>query len=206
MSEEERKEEENKEESEGISEDLERIIKTVEEEIVLPEEAELEEEVPEIEETVIEETREMAEEESIYSIINSINLMKAELRRIYDKIDNLENTIKYLIDSVNEIKSVILIVSHSRERKVEKESTEEGLINGLNKTIELAEDAIYSTLDSDIVRAIKIEALRFDLERLLEKAKEKQIMIPRDMQSRVREVLGNLQKEAIILRKRIMGS
>jgi len=199
------KKEESKEESEKISEDLEKIIKTVEEEVVLPEEEVDLEEVGPIEEPVIEEVKETVDMESIYSIMNSINILKAEVRKIYEKVDNLENTIKYLIDSVNEIKSVILIVSHSRGREREKMLAEDDIASNINKIIESAEDAILSAVKPDVVRAIKIEALRLKLRELLEKAKRKEVSVSRETLNRMEEMLRNLDREASMLRKSIMG-
>ncbi len=200
------KKEENKEDSEKISEDLEKIIKTVEEEVVLPEDETELEEVESIEEPVVREAKEAIDVESIYSMMNSINILKAEVRKIYEKVDNLENTIKYLIDSVNEIKSVILLVSHSRGREKERPPAEHDLISNINKMIELAEDAILSAVKPEVIRAIKIEALRLKLRGLLEKAKKRELVVPRELLNRMEETLRNLDKEASVLRKSIMGS
>lgn len=201
--------EENKDENEEISEDLEKIIKTVEEEVVLPEETEEEtglEGVEPVEVSIVEEGKDTTDMEPIYSIMNSINILKAEVRKIYEKVDNLENTIKYLIDSINEIKSVILIVSHSRGGERESVTKSDDVANNINRIIELAEDAILSAVKPDVVRAIKIEALRIELRELLNKAKRKEIFVPSGTLSKIEEVLKGLDKEANMLRKKIMGS
>lgn len=181
-----------------ISEDLERISKVVEEELVIPED-EIEDELdllPAIEE---------AEEIPLIELANSINSIRSEITKLYEKVDNLEQTMSYLIDSINEIKSIILMLSHGKTEKMQTSRTI-STVKIVEKILEKAEEIQFSIHGNEILRAIKIESLLFDIEDLLEKASTNKIKVPKEQLDQLKKVYKTLNKESELLQKKILAT
>jgi len=187
-----------KESSDDVTEDLERIAKVVEEEIVFPEE-EIEEEMDLVK------PPQVKEEISLYDILGSINILKTDIRRLGERLDNLEQTINYLIDSLNEIKSIILMISHTGRSETKITPKEKPGRETIDKILDEAEDILFSTYDNELLRAIRIEAMIFDLEDILKNIREKKLSLPPEKIERLNEIYNNLKKESLHFQKKLIG-
>jgi len=191
--------ESNNEKNEEIAEDIETLSQIVEEEVITPEE--------DSESVELMEDLEVKEEYNIFDILNIISSIKADIKKLSEKLDNLENTMTFLVDSMNELKSIVLFTSHARGKETPIDITKEEKkeVKLIDKIMDDAEDILFSATENELSKAIKIEALIFDLEDLLKDLSEGKLRLPPEKRERLERIYEDLKRESAEFQKKFLS-
>lgn len=191
---------ENSEKEALLIEDVERISKVISDEVVL------EEEIVEEKEEKGKIPEEIKTEITLLDVMQAIDSLRNKMKNVFEKLDVLVHTVNALADSLNEIKNIVLFLTHPRKSmKIDIKEEKEEKKDSLDKLLQSIEDLLFSPTENEIVRAIMVESALIDLENILQKINEGKITISSDKLEKAKRLLNELSEEAMVIRQRIMG-
>ncbi len=191
---------ENSEKEALLIEDVERISKVISDEVVL------EEEIVEEKEEKGKIPEEIKTEITLLDVMQAIDSLRNKMKNVFEKLDVLVHTVNALADSLNEIKNIVLFLTHPRKSmRIDIKEEKEEKKDSLDKLLQSIEDLLFSPTENEIVRAIMVESALIDLENILQKINEGKITISSDKLEKAKRLLNELSEEAMVIRQRIIG-
>ena len=137
-----------------------------------------------------------------------ISTLKNDIKNLSKRVEQLHIDLTLLMESVNEIKGILLLSARPPERVPQGEETEKrrNSLLILNRVLSEAEKTIFSPADNVIAQAVKVEGLRIWLEEIFKDVESGKMKIPSEKLSEAKKLYRSLLEMSKTLRERILAS